>query len=633
MPLHPQPRIFGLLFHVIDGPYAAQLAQPALGLLQQMPTSPVLAAEVGAGLEQQQQQAAGEQQGPSGPLAKVLLGQLSSSNGGGSGGGSTGEGGAAVPRPYQLLYRMQALAALLFPSVQDAPREAPPAESEGAGEHASAASPPHAPTHAAPAAEAPTRRALQERFLASGGLRVVCALVDRLVAARAGDAPLLRELGQLVVVLIHNLMDAATPRAAGPLARAATPEAPSASVSAPAAHGEGHGAAAEAEVGDSAMEDVEEGAAGREGGGAGNGCAPGGGGHSSSTATPVRGAEPGALADVDRGSRPGSVDAEGAEARPVPQAGGGDMDEGQAGAEQRQAQQQHLPPRPRAASLPPPQPPRAAGAAPLCLDGPALRLMSGTLLQLAVQAARQWGAAPGVVRRNEDEAGSDVALVREALGLLQRVLDLRPELLAPLLVPGGAGGAIVADLLLSPFYSAVRAVAEDCLGRLCCSAPGPLAWLLAELCDARPLAAARPGASGDFYKLFARAVRALQAVEGVLKGTYVRAEALLADEVAALQALGPAGGDDANVALEVGCVEGLGWPALGLGGRLEAAAAGLPACLLLGTCRPPCCAVRPAAFPASMLGGHCFIIRTAPTAATLHHPPTPRAACTCCWRW
>jgi hypothetical protein len=449
---------------------------------------------------------------------------------------------------------MQALAALLFPSALEPPCEP---DAEGAGSAG--------------------RRALQERFLASDGLRVVCGLVDRLVAARTGDAALLRELGQLVVVLIHNLMDAATPRplAAGPalspVGAAGPAEAAAAAIAAEAVAAAA--AAAEAEMGDSAMADVEEASDAAAGGEAAlavaaAAAAAGAGLGSSSNATPVRLAELGALKDADRASRPGSAESDETEAAAAvagvgthpAKAGTGPAaaDDKQHAPDQRQ-QPLTLPPRLRAPPQPVQRPARAAAPPSLSLDAATLRLMSRTLLQLAVQGARLWGAPPALAAPDPDsDTGSDVALVREALSLLQRALDLRPELLAPLLAPGGGGGAIVTDLLLSPHYQVVRAVAEDSLARVCCAAPEPLDWLLAQLSAARPLAAARPGASGQFYRLFARAVRALQGVEGVPQGAYLRAEGLLADEVAALQALPPAGGDDENVALEVGALH-WGW--------------------------------------------------------------------------
>ncbi|KAI8477153.1 MAG: hypothetical protein J3K34DRAFT_455469 [Monoraphidium minutum] len=548
--------------HSPEALLSRQLAQLALHLLQAMPTSPDLAAEVQAGLReqqqaakpppQQQQQQEQQQEELEGPLAQALAGPPGSSNKGGSGGG-----GGGVARPYQLLYRMQALAATLFPSVQEGPREPaapragaapPPAEEAGAGAGADGAG---------------ARRALQEHFLASGGLRVVCGLVGRLVAARAGDAALLRELGQLVVVLIHNLMDAGTPRPAA--AAAATPE-PGA---APPAGG--GGAAAEAEVGDSAMEDAGAEAPAAAGAAAAAAVAAA----AAAAGAGLGGAGSGTAKAADRASRPGSVEADGAEdmaaegpevAGPspakAPQAGGGGGgDDKQHPPDQRQQPAQpsaQLPPRPRAPGAPaaPLQQGRPGAPAPLSLDAVTLRLMTSTLLQLAVQGARLW-AAPGApaapapaAAAGDGDAGPDAALVREALALLQRALDQRPELLGPLLAPGGGGGALVTDLLLSRRCGAVRAVAEDCLARLCCAAPEPLTWLLERLAAARPAAAAAPGASGEFYRLFARAARALAAAEGAPQAAYARAEALLAEEVAALRALAPAGGDDDNVALE-----------------------------------------------------------------------------------
>ncbi len=562
-----QPGIFDLLFKVIDGPHAEQLAPLALPLLQTMPTSPALAAEVRAGLEQQ------EVADATAEAPRRQAGALQQALTGGEAGSSSISSKDGVARPFQVLYRLEALAALLFPAVQDLPgaaAAAAQARSRGEGGDERAANgggdEDGGGGTAAGASGPAGRRALQERFLSAGGLEVVCGLVDQLSEARAGDVALLRELGQLAVVLIHSLIDATTPRPSGPAAAAAaapstaTSAAESAPVGPPrpgSAPDSGAAAGGDAANGDSPM--VDAAAAATPGG------APAVLG-SSSTATPL--ADPAAPMDADQPSQEDPAAAEPPAPPPGAKLLGAAAGAALYGADDKlhppdQHHQPHpLPPRPQTRPAQQQQqqqqPPRPPGSAPLEIDGAVLRLMSSTLPRLAVRAARLWGA-PASAAAYDDDGGPDVLLVREALALTQRVLELRPELLAPLLAPAGGGDALVPDLLLNPHYSVVRAVAEDFVGRVCCSAAEPLDWLLRQLAEARPLAAERPGVSGEFYSLFSRAVRALQAVERVPQGAFARAEGLLADEVAFLRGLPPGGGDAQQVALQVGRRVAGGW--------------------------------------------------------------------------
>jgi hypothetical protein len=210
----------------------------------------------------------------------------------------------------------------------------------------------------------------------------------------------------------------------------------------------------------------------------------------------------------------------------------------------------------------------AASAASSPLPLRTAQLLMDVTLQLAVSTSQLWGNAGQGLGDTEDN--QDVALVQQALvAVVLQLIELQPFLLKQLLgpgansssagflptasssqAPGGAGAAggsssaegvavsaLVSQLLLCPHYSSVRSSARNFLGhvaRFPGTQPQPLAWLLQQLAAARPLAAQCPAACSSYYELFSEAV-ALLPTSQAPAASFQLAEALLDEEVAALQ--------------------------------------------------------------------------------------------------
>jgi hypothetical protein len=201
----------------------------SLQLLQRLPTAPATPAKLRDAL-------AGPH--PAGALQSVLTG------GGGGAAGGDGDapgpggsgGGKGQQRPYRMLYQLQALCALLFPACE-APLPSPaggaalplaPGEEAMADADAPEPVPAAAPADAgSPAAgggageAAPlTQRELQERFIACGCLEVALSAAD--AAQHSSQEHFQRELGHLLVMFLHNVLDATAGRHAAAAAASAS---------------------------------------------------------------------------------------------------------------------------------------------------------------------------------------------------------------------------------------------------------------------------------------------------------------------------------------------------------------------------------------------------------------------------
>jgi hypothetical protein len=211
----------------------------------------------------------------------------------------------------------------------------------------------------------------------------------------------------------------------------------------------------------------------------------------------------------------------------------------------------------------------AASAASSPLPLRTAQLLMDVTLQLAVSTSQLWGNAGQGLGDTEDN--QDVALVAQALMAVWQLLELQPLLLKQLLGPGANSSSagflpsansssqtpvaagpqassssnaegvvvspLVSQLLLCPHYSSVRNSALHFLGhvaRLPGTQPQPLAWLLQQLAATRRLAAQRPAACSSYYDLFSEAV-ALLPTSQAPAASFQLAEALLDEEVAALQ--------------------------------------------------------------------------------------------------
>lgn len=462
-----------MLFYLIDNRMSPRAARLALGLLQQLPTAPTTPQRLVAALNAPT---------PADALRTALLS--------GGGGGGT---------PYQLLYTLQALTALLFPAAEEEDKDEE--EEAAAGDGNAAAAPPGCGSAAA----------LRQVFLLPGCVDVVLEAAADARACAEADPHLRRELSHLLVVLLHNVLDAAS-------APAATRQAQQL----------GRGARGSPTTGGDAMSVSGSGAMGTV-------VAPSAGGSmtASVSTTPIPASPSGGDA---------TSEARAAATQPSPSAGSAAMEmEAAAGA----------------AAAPAGSGGRAAGAAsplpglqqqaPLLLEGRVCQLLAQRLLQLALDAGGLWAVAPPggwppSPSNSSEDAAVDVGVVKEALTLAVKLLEARPELQAPvLLAPDGAGAALVPQLLLHPHHGAVRDLAAEALCRLCVAGaadtPIPHLWLLRQLLVQRAAAAAAPGAACEqFYRLLCEVVASSPACEGGSGEEYRLLEALLAEEVAALAA-------------------------------------------------------------------------------------------------
>jgi hypothetical protein len=173
-----------------------------------------------------------------------------------------------------------------------------------------------------------------------------------------------------------------------------------------------------------------------------------------------------------------------------------------------------------------------------------LKLMADTLLGVAVDTGQLWGSGTVAAATPDDDTSKDVAVAREALQLLQRLLEQHPPLVQPLLL-NVERPALVSSVLLSPYYSGLRRQAGELLERLVSidtNRQRLLPWLLSRLAAARSLAQQRPASCAEFYQLLSTMLTKLGHSWGMLpEQLFATANTMLDEEVAALQAMAASG--------------------------------------------------------------------------------------------
>ena len=526
-----QEGLYPLLFHLVDHPEVPELRSQALYLLQIMPTYPDLPKQLkDAVLCPQRQQA----------LLQLLCCQYNGNNA-----AQGGLAAAVVERPYQMLYTLQALCALLFPSYDDAAVGGvvdgeQMADAEGSTAGASPSSSPR------PVPSSAQLHQMRQDFLDCACLEVVCSIVRKMMGSCSTDLQLLRQLGQLLVVLIHNILDVVIAAGSGGAAAAVGP----------AGSGSDNAAAGPTAMEMSRQSDVEPSSS----------CL----GHGDSAVQQVAPSVPSAAAT----SAAAVALAAGAKAAAAA-AGGGGSGGGNSGPAAEPPSVTVVPPNspsPEAASSTPPLTPVGSkqqrdrrapltqqqlsspeGLESMVVDLPVAsstaQLLVETLVKLAVDSGQAWYCQGSALRDND--VNDDVTVSREALQLLLRLLELQPVLLGHLLSVSGLASAVVTELLLNQHYSAVRRQAKDVLMHLSSGAQQVrvTSWLMQQLYKAREAAEQHPGVCGEFYGLFGSVVSNLGSA-GFPKEAFQLAEQLLQDEVSALQQLRAAGDEDGNIALQ-----------------------------------------------------------------------------------
>jgi hypothetical protein len=529
--LAAQDGLYPLLLSFVDSAAVGdQIATMAMELLAVLPTQPALTERLTAALDDpadKQQQLASILQGSSSD-SMVLDGEQERQQ----------QQEPAEQQqscaPYQTLYALQALCALLFPSFDDALLAADaeaPAQGSACPSPAAGAAP--GPTQAAAVSAAQQlqrREQQQQEFLQHQGLGVVLAAAQRAAASSAGDLKLQRQLSELLVVLLHNLLDAALGWHVQP-------------------------AAAVLPANSNGMLSGAESSAGRQPAAplavrAGNSC-------------------PAALMQVGDGSSMGAAAAD-SDAATTPAATADtthhlppspmmDVSSPGPGQQQQQPHKQQRQ-RQRAGDLPP-LPPHGqqqgggAGsggshAAASAAVGPSLaallgehtlHTMANTLLAVAVDTSRLWGSSDPGAAMPDDDGSKDVVVARDALQVLQRLLE-HPPLLQALLLDVSQP-PLISTVLLNPHYSPLRRQAAELLERLVqadASRTRLLPWLLNQLNAARPLVQQRPGSCGEFYALLSHSLAQLSSTAQLPESLFSMASDMLDAEVAALKALAAA---------------------------------------------------------------------------------------------
>eukprot|EP00883_Tetradesmus_obliquus_P015009 jgi/Sobl393_1/8113/SZX59989.1 len=544
---------YPLLLQLIDSPgssFSSELTSMALELLSLMPTYPALTQRLAAALDgpDKQQQ-----------LAAALDAGSSSMEEDAAAAAADSAAADAASAPHQTLYALQALCSLLFPTfdeslfLQESPdaeatAEAPDAEASPTADDALAEEEAAAQAAFAAAQQQQQHRELQQQeFLQSRGLEVVLAAARKAACGCSSDLKLRRQLSELLVMLLHNLVDAAhawsQAQAAGPANAAA------AEVMSGAESGAGAAAAVAAAPGDSgvaAMTGMQQ--QGDEGGSSA-GCG---------TNNDVQQPSSAMTQQQQQQQQSGSPSME--DALSSPQPGNG---------HQQQQQQKQKQQRQRGGDLPPLPPSAAAAAAASQGSGglPAaaghaaaataaaqnfaavfgcssLKLMADTLLQVAVDTSQLYGAGSSSSTSSDDDssddhaADKDVMVVKDALQLLLRLLEQQPALVQALLLDVDQS-PLISVVLVNPHHAALRRQAAELLERLVSSETHPrlLPWLLQQLAAARAVAQALPGSSEEFYELLAAMVARMGKAWGALpQQLYAVAAQMLDDEVAALRA-------------------------------------------------------------------------------------------------
>lgn len=444
---------------------------------------------------------------------------------------------AAATTPKRTLYALQTLAALLFPASDDLP--APDADTAaqasacpspaaggascGAGEPGAAAqqaagcvSP---PTDAAAAAVAQAHReVLLQGFIAMQGLELVLRAAHAAGSAADATLRLRRQLSELLVALLHSLVDAAC--GWGAVSMAATTAA-AASVAAESGAG---GAACSTRQDGGCGVAMSDGADADADAAAAADAAP----MLTDTGVPDYGVAAltsnAACCSTAAAATPGmqlvvagdpavhavatsSVEEATSVAPAVPETA---------------APPQFGPTRPRAQSAGRAHRPRSGEAATTAAPSdacaaqlaavfglPGLALMAEALMEVAVDTSTVWGTP--VAAAAGERLDMDAAVARDALQLLGRLLDGQPALVASLLLERGPCPLITA-VLLNVHHAELRRAAAELLERLASAReahPRAAGWLLLQLEGARSAAAAVPAACAELYQLLATCVMRL----------------------------------------------------------------------------------------------------------------------------
>jgi hypothetical protein len=483
--------------------------------------------------------------------------------------------------PYQTLYALQALCALLFPTFDEvllasADRDAAaegsacpsPAVQAAAGANGTAAGAAETPVTAAEAAAVSAvqhqhqREVQQQEFLQSKGLEVVLAAAHKAAQCNSTDLRLRRQLSELLVVLLHNMLDAAHTWQSAPWAAAAVAAAQGnsnlLSAMSGAENGAGQAAVAAHAAPASSLVGAANGAAARSASilmpdaplEADAVVSSGEAGESLTAAAPCSNAAAATTSDTAC-HHPSSPLLE--VNSPVP-------------GQQQQPQQQQQPSkqRQRDEDLPPLAPQQqlqqqlVAGASsnPAAMQGPSidalfsshtLKLMADTLLSVAVDTSQLWGSdavAAAAAMHSEEVIFKDNAVARDAMQLLLRLLEQHAPLVQMLLLDVEKP-PLVSSVLLSPYYGALRGHAAELFERLVSNdayKPSLLPWLVTKLAAARPLAQQRPASCTEFFLLLSSMLAKMGHSWGTLpEQLFVTANAMLDEEVAALQAMAASG--------------------------------------------------------------------------------------------
>ncbi|KAF6260179.1 hypothetical protein COO60DRAFT_1700419 [Scenedesmus sp. NREL 46B-D3] len=588
--------IYSLLLQFIDSPgspAAHELTPMALQLLSLMPTYPALTQRLAVALD-----GADKQQ----QLAAALDASSSSMEEDGTAAAADAAAAAGAAQvPHQTLYALQALCALLFPTFDDSMFLQASADAEATAEASACASPTAEKAEKGVAAEKAAAQAAaaaalqiqqhretqQQEFLQSGGLEVVLGAARKAACASSSDLKLRRQLSELLVVLLHNLVDAAHSWSA----QAAGVDSP-AEVMSGAESGAGAAAVAAApgESGFFTMTGTQQQG---DDGGSSAGCGTNNDVQQPSNTAPAVHANKAGEQPVQQ--QPGSPVME--DALSSPQPSNGQQQQQQQLQQPKQQKQQ----RQRGGDLPP-LPPSAAAASQgsggnpaaghvaaaaaqnfaAAFGCPALKLMADTLLQIAVDVSQVYGAASNssstsdnnrYEELSDDEAlDKDVAVVKDALQLLLRLLEQQPALVQALLLDVDQS-PLISAVLVNPHHAPVRRQAAELLERLVSSETHPrlLLWLLQQLAAARPVAQSLPGSSEEFYELLAAMVARMGKAWGALpQQLYAVAAQMLDDEVLALRAAAAAPAPSAEaVSDDDGCGSSAAAACMLLQGRLQ----------------------------------------------------------------
>lgn len=539
-----QDGLYPLLLRLVDTQHMGnELRNLAQELLSMLPTYPALTSQLAAALDgpDKHQQMAAVFEGHSIDEDKKRL--------------------AADDKPYQTLYALQALTALLFPTFDEslmpvsadgdevmAEASACPSPAAAAGGTAAAS---HAQQPAASAAlqqlqKVQHRELQQQEFLQCRGLEVVLAAAQTAASCCKSDLKLQRQLSELLVMMLHNLIDKAH-MWSGLLGSGGGDATSGAESGAGVGTGPAVGANGEAAVMSGTQLQFRE---------AGSSSAPGGG----------------TVADLQVSSVAGQTAAE--QQQPASPSMEDAMSSPQQSGSRRTQQQTSKQHRQRTGDLPPLPPATSVGAtnggnaAALMAQNLAavfgsrtLKLVADTLLDVAVQTALLWGSRSTPLVIDDDDkvakcvAETDISVVKDALGLLSLLLQHGP-LVQQQLLEGGQS-PLISIVLVNPHYAALRRQAAELLEKLVASEVHPklLQWLLQQLSAARQIAESMPASSTEFYELLAGTVSRLGVVASSNWGSvpqqmFSTAGQILDDEVENLKAIAAAAAPVASGSIE-----------------------------------------------------------------------------------